>query len=506
MLSGLLLDVVLAARFGAGRDTDAFFAASRIPIGITALLMTIAVQAWVPLFTRDRRDGGTASLTQFASRMLTGVVGAGALVWLLATVFAHPLMSATAPGLSSAQLDLAASMVPQMFLLVPLVAAAEAVRAALNASYSFVLPAAMNVFMNTLAAGLILLGNGHDIRQVARAYVAGAVFQLIVIMAVAWTHGLRLRLGRQVWDPRVRRAFGLSGRPTVSSVLNLANRTAEQAIASFLPTGSITILSYGQRLISALGGGTFFRPITVALIPRLSDAEHAGDPRASVALIYRAIKLILAVSLPLTVFTIALANPVIGIVFHRGNFSPAATHLLALTLAIYGASLIGSGLQRVLLAPFYARLDTRTPLRNTFYGVLVDLALLYPCIAIFGTHSANGVLGVAVAYSIDQYFIVAHAWFRLRSTLGLRASAVSGFAARALLASLACYAVMAVLVFTVHPASQGSQIGQLLLTAAIAIAGSVILTLAAAVLGGPDLRGQLQRRLRRRESRRRPLS
>ena len=86
MLTGLLLDVSVSVHFGAGRQSDAFFAASRIPIGVAALLMTVAVQAWVPQFVRDRRDHGSASLTAFASRMFTAVMLLGLVIWGVASL------------------------------------------------------------------------------------------------------------------------------------------------------------------------------------------------------------------------------------------------------------------------------------------------------------------------------------------------------------------------------------------------------------------------------------
>lgn len=488
MLSGLLLDVALALRFGAGRQSDAFFAAARIPVGLAALLMTIAVQAWVPLFTRDLGANGSGSLSRFASRMVTAVLTVGAGLWAIASLTARPLISATAPGLSGGQIELAASMVSPMFLIVPLVAAAEVVRAALNASHSFVLPAGMNVAMNGFAATMILLEHGRDIRYVAWAYVTGAAFQLLVIGAVAWIHGIHLLPAWNVTDPRIRSAFRLSARPTVSSVLNLLNRTAEQAIASFLPTGSITVLSYGQRLISALGGGVFFRPITAALIPRLAGAEHDGHDDARNALVRRALTMVLGVSLALTAFTVALAQPAVRLVFHRGNFGPNATHLLALTLAIYGGSLVGSGVQRVLLAPFYARMDTRTPLRNTAYGVIVDLVLIFPCVALFGLHSTAGVLGVALAYVLDQYVIVAHAWYRLRSTVTVRASELAGPAMWLLIAAAAGAGVMLTMVHVFGVGTIGSRLDLFAVTAGTATAGAVVMGLIGGVTLGPRRR------------------
>jgi putative peptidoglycan lipid II flippase len=253
-------------------------------------------------------------------------------------------------------------------------------------------------------------------------------------------------------------------------------------LASFLPSGSITILSYSQRLISAVGGGIFFRPITVALLPRLADAEHAGDRRAVGSLVRRGLRVAITVSLPLTVFTIALASPVIRLVFHRGNFGPHATHLLALTLAVYGTSLVGSGVQRVLLAPFYARLDTRIPLRNTLYGVIVDLVLLGPCVLIFGVHSSNGLIGIAIAYSVTQYFIVGHAWYRLRETVPLKLYALRGFVVRSLIASAASIAVMLILVAVLHLTTLRGRIELLVLTTLAALAGAATLLVGAGLM------------------------
>ncbi len=497
MLTGLMLDVAVSVHFGAGRQSDAFFASSRIPVGLAALLMTVAVQAWVPQFVRDRRERGAHSLTTFASRLFTVVMLLGLVIWGAASLLARPLMELTAPGLSSAQIHLAASMVPAIFLVVPLVAGAEAVRGALNASYSFVAPAGMNIAMNVPAAAIILASGGHDIKLVSWAYVIGAGIQLIAILVVAWVHGVRIHPTLMLADARVWRTIRFTGRPTLSTGLNLANRTAEQAIASFLPPGSITILSYAQRLISALGGGTFFRPITVALLPRLADAEHAGEDKRVVAILYRAVRLIIVVALGLTAFSVALAGPAIHFVFHRGNFTEGKIDLLAVTFAVYGFSLLGSGLQRVLLAPFYARLDTRTPLRNTCYGVLVDLALLFPCMAIFGVDSANGVIGVAIAYSISQYYIVWHAWFRLRKTLPLHARDVAGFTARALVVTAVATIVMYGLCWLFDVDAIKGRWLLFMITAAIAVVGAAILAGLGLACAEPATRARVLRRVGR---------
>ena len=80
-----------------------------------------------------------------------------------------------------------------------------------------------------------------------------------------------------------------------------------------------------------------------------------------------------------------LSLPAVRALFHRGNFSSDDATILGVVLVVYAASIIGSGIQRGMLAPFFAKLDTKIPLRNTLYGVIANLALVPICMLPFGT-------------------------------------------------------------------------------------------------------------------------
>ena len=450
--------------------------------------MTVAMQALVPLFDASAARTATAALARFASRVLTSTSLAGLLLWALATLFARPLVSVTAPGIDPAQVALAASMVPPMFLVVPLVAAAETVRSRRSTPRTrSSLPAAMNLFMNGLTAAVV-----HP--RTAATTSASSPTRTSPERRSSWSSSRSWR-GRTGCGSGCRSSRGPAAarraaavRPTDAvPAAQPGNRVVEQLVASFLPAGSITVLSYGQRLISALGGGIFFRPVTVALLPRLADAEHSGGPEgaAKVAhLVDRGLRFVLAIALPLTAFTVALADPVVRIVFHRGSFGPVATQMLALTLAVYGFSLVGSGVQRVLLAPFYARLDTRTPLRNAIVGVVVDLVLLIPCVALFGLRRVEGVVGIALAFSITQYVVVWHAWHRLTATVHVQARNLLGLVLRL---GVACaLAAAAMLAWLSRIDLTGADRGRLLLvTVSAGLVGTGVLLLAGLVLFGP---------------------
>lgn len=417
VVAGLLLSVAIATTFGAGHGTDAFFVGSRIPLGLVALIVAAGNQTLVPAFSTwfVKRDGDDAS--RAASRVFVAAVLAALAVAAIGFGLSGALVHVTAPGLSASTLSRAATISRIMFFVVPLTTAAEVLRGLLNARYAFVAPAAMNALMSLVAATMVLALGGHGVILVAWAYLAGAGGQLVFMVVLARRHGFRPRPGLRLRDPDVIGVARLSGRPLLAAGLNPAARIGEQVITSFLPTGSISILGYGMTLVNAIGGTVFFRSVIVALLPRLTAAEADNQSERAAELTGLGLRMMFALALPLTVFMVLLAKPGIRGIFASGHFSAHGARLLGLLLVVYSASLMGSALQRGLLAPFFARLDTRTPLRNTVYGVGANLVLLPVCVLPWGRHNPDAILGVAIAYSVSQYVNVTHAAIRLRRTV-----------------------------------------------------------------------------------------
>ncbi len=433
--SGLLLDVAIAARYGAGSSTDSFFAAARIPLGLVAIVMVGANQALVPAISTWLVKRGQQETWRLASILLCATLVLGGGIALLCAALAWPLMRITAPGFSPAEVTLAASLARIMFLVVPLVALAEILRAVLNAKHSFFAPAAMNVVMNSLAAGLILLATGVNVHVIAWAYAAGAAAQVVFMLVMAYRKGFRLHPSFAFRDAEVVGTGRLLVRPLIGASLNPVARIGEQVVVSFLPAGSITILNYGYRLVSAIGGTVLFRSVMVVVLPRLTKANANGDDKAFRSTTRLGIRILFVLSVAITVLMAILAKPAVLGLFQRGNFTHADAEMLGWVLVIYSASVIGSGLQRGMLAPFFGRLDTRTPLMNTAYGVAANLLLLPLFVLPLGIRDPEAVLGVAAAYSVAQYVNALHIWRELRRDLGIKQTGIAelilpvGFAA-----------------------------------------------------------------------------
>jgi murein biosynthesis integral membrane protein MurJ len=472
VVTGLLLDATIAARFGVGAATDAFFVGARIPLGLLAIVMVGANQVLVPVFSTWFAQKRAEENHRLTSLVLAGAVLLTAAVAALGILVAYPLMRISAPGLGPADAALAASVARVMFLLIPLVSLAEVLRAFLNSRAAFIAPAGMNVVMNGLAAGIVLVFAGVDIRLVAWAYVAGASAQLTMLAVMAGRRGFRPVVTLALADPELRATGRLAIRPLLGAGLNPAARTCEQLVVSFLPSGSITTLNYGYRLISAIGGSVFFRSVMVTVLPRLTRASAAGDEAEARRITRLGLRMMLAVSLPLTAFMAVLAGPLVRVLFRRGNFTAADASLLGVVLAVYSVSLVASALQRAMLAPFFARLDTKVPLRNSFYGVAANLALLAVIVLPFRHEARTPVIGVALAYSLAQYVNLAHAWLQVRAIVTRPFAGLGRMAARLGAASAAGAIAMLVLSERLH-LDGDLRVSVLLLRAALTAAGGV---------------------------------
>ena len=494
VIAGLILDVSIAFRFGAGQSTDEFFVAARIPIGLVAVITAAANQALVPAFRTSLTQRGDRSTDRLISMVIAVVLIVGAALVLLTWLIAGPFVHITAPGLPAGEYGTAASMVPVMFAMVPLVAIAEVMRAYLNARYAFVAPALMTVVLNGLAAAMIIvlpvLGWKH-IFLVAIAFVSGAAAQLVFMCVSAIRHGLRIRPALDLGDEQLRSVGKLCVRPLGAAGLNPVARVGEQLVVSFLPTGSISVLNYGFLINSAVGGTVFFRSVIVALVPRLTDAHNRGAQAEVRRYTGLGVRIMLAISLPLTAFMAVLGKPAAVAVFHRGQFLLPQAELLGTVLIVYSISLVGQALQRSLLAPFYARLDTRVPFRNALYGLAANLVLLPVLVLPFGLHNKQAIIGVALAYSLAQYVNAGHAWYRLTHTDGNPLRGVLPFAIRLAIASaLSAVAMLgaSLLLNLGGELARGDRVQLLIRTPVAGIVGLAVLLAAMYLLAGGELR------------------
>lgn len=407
LVSGFAMDATIAGLFGIGILTDAFFIAATIPFAITAILAASANQALVPQFNtwyeeepiavaNTRAGGLVGSLLIIASGVAaTGVALSGVLPDILAS------------GASEETRSLASTLIALLFVMLIPRTAAESLRALLNSRFSFAIPAASPIVLNTVAlATTILLEDRLGIKAVAVGYLVGSIAQVVVLVIAAARKSVRVPPRWGFSDPEVRSGLRLLVLPTAATGLNLFARVFERFLASFLASGAITVVSYAWRILNAIGGTVFFRSVTVVLIPRLT--KFKADPSATKRILRAGMRVMLAISIPLMAFLVLFAEPIIGVLFQRGAFSSDDTVALGSALAVYVITLPFVGATRALLTYFYSRLDMVTPFMNRVINTAVNMAFGAILIVPFG------VKGLALGYVLATIASFAHAWLMTR--------------------------------------------------------------------------------------------
>ena len=187
--------------------------------------------------------------------------------------------------------------------------------------------------------------------------------------------------------------LGLVRDPIVATVGRFSGATCHSDRGTdgrlLLAPGSITILTYANRLVSAVGGTLLFKPVMTAFIAPMSRLHAAGNTDALRTMVRDGLRLMLLISVSLTAVVAVGGAPLTAGLFAAGDFTADQARLLGITVAVYAASLPTAALQRMLLGLTFARLDTVTYLRNTIFGAAANFLFLGAAMAFWRPPDAS---------------------------------------------------------------------------------------------------------------------
>jgi putative peptidoglycan lipid II flippase len=402
-VAGLLRDMVVAAVFGAGMVTDAFFVAFTIPNLLRRFFAEGSLTAaFVPTFTDVLQHQGTAEARQVVRICWTLLLLVLACVTLLGILSSPWLVKLIGYGFSDHAGKLALTdllnrlMFPYIFF-VSLVALFAGV---LNVSGHFLSPALSPVMLNLamIASALVLAPRMEQpIIALAFGVLFGGVVQFAMQIPVLYRFGYDLRLNFDFRHSAVVRVARLMVPGIFGVAIYQINVVVTRLLASFLQEGSVSWLYYGQRLFE-FPQGIFVVSLAQAVLPAMSRQAAAGDQNGFRDSLRFAMILILLVTIPAALGLVLCNQAVYSLFFMRGNFSAFDVSQAALALAWYAPGLLFVGISRVVVPSFYAMKDTRTPVLVSFWTLLVNIVAGVLLMRVMG-HA-----GLALALTIASMF------------------------------------------------------------------------------------------------------
>jgi len=408
---GFLRDILIAATLGSGAVADAFFVAFRFPNLFRRLFGEGAFNsAFIPLFAKRLEGDGREVARQFAEEAMAGLLFVLVILTVVAQIFMPLLMLGLAPGFSATpekfDLTVLLTRITMPYLLcMSLVALLSGV---LNSLGKFVESSSVSIVLNLtmMAATFVAMGLGYTNEPMAGVIQAWGVFaagvlQLVLLLDGARRNGLWLRLRMPRLTPGVRDLIRLGIPGVVAGGVTQINIMIGTIIAS-MQDGAVSHLYYADRIYE-LPLAIVGIAIGVVLLPDVSRHLRAGNHDAVMDSQNRSLEFAMLLTLPAAVALAVVPTEIVKGLFERGAFTAKDTPFTAYALAIFALGLPAFVMIKVFSPAYFAREDTRTPMR---YATISLTANTLGSIGLFFLFRKMGLmphLGIALATTLGGW-------------------------------------------------------------------------------------------------------
>jgi len=378
---GFVRDMLLAAALGTGPVSEAFVVALRFPNLFRRLFAEGAFNAaFVPLYAGRVEAEGEEEARLFLKQVLSVLITVLAVFVVLAQVLMPWLMMAIVPGFAMGEHDhryeLAVLFTQITMPYILLMSVAAMLGGVLNSHNRFVVAAGAPVILNIVLISVLATAPADPELTGLRlcfGVTASGILQALFLFWGCRRLGIRFGLTWPRLTPGVKRLIALGIPGSFAAGITQINIIVSQQIAS-LQDGAVALLYFADRLYQ-LPLGVIGIAMGVALLPTLSRRMRAEDHEGARNAMNRALEMSMALTVPAAVAMIVMPNFLVEGLFMRGNFSGQAAMGTALAVQAFAAGLPAFVLIKVFSPGFFAREDTKTPMKFAGLSMIVNVAV-----------------------------------------------------------------------------------------------------------------------------------
>ncbi|AYF16279.1 murein biosynthesis integral membrane protein MurJ [Vibrio parahaemolyticus] len=406
---GLVRDVVVANLMGAGASADVFFFANKIPNFLRRLFAEGAFsQAFVPVLTENHAQGDMDKTRELIARAagtlgvivsivtVLGVLGSGVVTALFGFGWFLDWMHG---GPAAEKFELASLMLKITFPYLWFITFVAFSGAILNTLGKFAVSSFTPVFLNVmiiLAAWFISPQMSQPEIGLAIGVFLGGLVQFLFQIPFLIKAGVMVKPKWGWRDPGVVKIRTLMIPALFGVSVSQINLLFDTFIASFLQTGSISWLYYSDRLLE-FPLGLFGIAIATVILPALSRKHVDSQSEGFAHTMDWGVRMVTLLGIPAMLGLMALAKPMLMVLFMRGEFSPQDVHQASLSLLAYASGLLNFMLIKVLAPGYYSRQDTKTPVKYGIIAMVTNMVFN----AIFAYF--YGYVGLAIATALSAF-------------------------------------------------------------------------------------------------------
>ncbi len=382
---GVGRDMARAYLFGTGIAADAFTVAFRLPNMLRALFAEGALSAaFVPVLTEAMERGEEGEWKRFVLNCASLLALTLMLVSLLGILVAPHLIPLIVPGFADVpgKIELTVTLTQWLFPYIFFIGMATLAMGTLNALRHFTAPALSAAVLNLCMICAILflcpkLGEAPQKQVIGLAWgvMVGGALQLAIQVPPLLRHRIVAAFRVSLRDPRVRRVGALMIPGFLGMAVAEINAFVDTFLASILPSGSVSALEYGHRVMQ-LPLGVFAVALGTAVLPTLSRFAVRDEDGSLEETFRQALRLVLFILVPVTAFFLVVHRPLLTLLFERGAFAGGhSLDLVSRAFIFYTLGLCAYGSAKVIVPVFYARQNTRTPARTAAIAMVANIVL-----------------------------------------------------------------------------------------------------------------------------------
>jgi len=264
---------------------------------------------------------------------------------------------------------------------------------------SFLVPALIGIPANLVAIASYALA-GSDSRILAIGIVIGLSLQAFFLILAAKKAGFRYTRTFKPGDRRIKELLIFSIPVIIGVSVNQVNVLVDKSIASGIAVGGISALGYAQ-VVNGFVQGIFVEPVSSVMYPSISRMAADGDMETLSETLGNAVVYVLLMILPAMTGILVLSGPITRLIFQRGAFSDEAAILTSTALFFYSIGHGAYALRDLTSRTFYALGDTGTPMKNSIFGMVLNIILnivLSRYLGIGGLALATSIAAIVTAF------------------------------------------------------------------------------------------------------------
>lgn len=372
---GFIREVLIAAKFGSGVETDTFFVAITATSLITNLMSTAISTTFVPVLAEIEYKEGKDGKINHTNNIINIIFFFSLILSVLAWISSPLIIKLLAKGFKGEQFKLAVELNRIGLPMIIFYCLTGALTGFLHSEQKYNSPAAVGFPFNFVYIFyLLFLSSMFGIKGLMVASVIAVFSQILIVIPEIRKTGYRYKFSIYLKDEYIKKVLYLSLPVFVGVAINDLNAIVDKTLASSLVSGSISALNYANKLDS-LVLGVFISAITTVIFPLLAKESNNNNIEGMKKIMAYGINLILLITIPASVGLIVLAKPIVEIAFERGQFDATATIMTSKALIFYSIGLVAMALRLLITRVYYSLQDTKTPMINGAMSVGLNVVL-----------------------------------------------------------------------------------------------------------------------------------